>query len=141
MDTYPWYPAESLKYGATVFNGSREEYDSYMGYPARPSIAHVGELHAVTIVYLSAILISWRERSMAEHVISLYDRLTREHMNPFKTLGEMTVEELTLCLNRIPTLIRFAKASKNRTLTRRFLRRKSLEIKVELARRKTSDLN
>jgi hypothetical protein len=78
VDTYPWYPAESLEYGATVFNGSREEYDSYMGYPARPSISHVGELHAVTVAYLSAILITWRERSMAEHVISLYDRLPND---------------------------------------------------------------
>ena len=75
VDTYPWHPEESLEYGATVFNGSREEYDSCMGYPARPSISHVGELHAVTIAYLSAILITWRERSMAEHIISLYDRL------------------------------------------------------------------
>jgi hypothetical protein len=75
VDAYPWYSAESLEYSAAVFNGSREEYDSYMGYPARPSISYVGELHAVTIAYLSAILITWRERSMAEHVISLYDRL------------------------------------------------------------------
>lgn len=75
VDTYPWYPEEKLEYGASVFNGSREEYDSYMGYPARPSISYVGELHAVTIAYISAILITWRERSMAEHVISLYDRL------------------------------------------------------------------
>ena len=78
VDTYPWYPEDSLEYGATVFNGSREEYDSYLGYPARPIISHVGELHAVTIAYLSAILITWRERSMAEHVISLYDRLPND---------------------------------------------------------------
>ena len=78
VDTYPWYPEESLEYGATVFNGSREEYDAYMGYPARPSISYVGELHAVTIAYLSALLISWRERSMSEHIISLYDRLPND---------------------------------------------------------------
>lgn len=75
VDTYPWHPEESLEYGATVFNGSREEYDTWLGYPARPSISHVGELHAVTIAYLTAVLITWRERSMAEHIISLYDRL------------------------------------------------------------------
>ena len=75
VDTYPWHPADSLEYGATVFNGSREEYDSYMGYPARPKISYVGELHAVTVAYLSALLINWRERSMAEHIISLYERL------------------------------------------------------------------
>ena len=78
VDTYPWYPEESLQYGASVFNGSREEYDTYMGYPARPTIAFVGELHAVTIAYLSAVLITWRERSMAEHVMSLYDRLPND---------------------------------------------------------------
>jgi hypothetical protein len=56
VDTYPWYPEESLRYGATVFNGSREEYDSYMGYPARPTIAFFGELHAV----MSCFRRKWR---------------------------------------------------------------------------------
>ena len=78
VDTYPWHPEDSLEYGATVFNGNREEYDSYMGYPARPKISYVGELHAVTIAYLSALLITWRERSMAEHIISLYERLPKD---------------------------------------------------------------
>jgi hypothetical protein len=78
VDTYPWYPEESLEYGASVFNGSREEYDSYMGYPARPTIAYVGELHAVTIAYLSAVLITWREQHMANEVLSLYERLPKD---------------------------------------------------------------
>jgi hypothetical protein len=78
VDTYPWYPEESLEYGATVFNGTREEYDSYMGYPARPTIAYVGELHAVTITYLSAVLLSWREQHMANEVLSLYERLPND---------------------------------------------------------------
>jgi hypothetical protein len=78
VDTYPWYPEESLEYGASVFNGSREEYDSYMGYPARPTIAYVGELHAVTIAYLSAVLLSWREQHMANEVLSLYERLPKD---------------------------------------------------------------
>jgi hypothetical protein len=70
VDTYPWYPAGSLEYGATVFNGSREEYDSYMGYPARPKISYVGELHVVTIAYLSALLISWRERTTDSSIVN-----------------------------------------------------------------------
>jgi hypothetical protein len=78
VTTYPWHPEESLEYGATVFNGSREEYDSYLGYPARPSISYVGELHAVTVAYLSALLITWRERSMADHILGLYDRLSKD---------------------------------------------------------------
>jgi hypothetical protein len=76
--TYPWHPEGSLEYGATVFNGSREEYDSYLGYPARPGISYVGELHAVTVAYLSAVLVTWRERNMSEHIISLYDRLPKD---------------------------------------------------------------
>jgi hypothetical protein len=78
VDTYPWYPEVSLEYGASVFNGSREEYDSYMGYPARPTIAYVGELHAVTIAYLSAVLITWREQHMADDILSLYERLPND---------------------------------------------------------------
>jgi hypothetical protein len=78
VDTYPWYPEESLEYGATVFNGTREEYDSYMGYPARPTIAYVGDLHAVTVTYLSAVLITWREQHMADEILSLYARLPHD---------------------------------------------------------------
>ena len=77
VDLRRWQPAEQLEYGATVYNGTRAEYDTNLGYAARPLIERAtgGSLHAVTVSFLSAKLIEMRLHDMGEHICSLHSKL------------------------------------------------------------------
>ncbi len=75
VDTYPWRPEDTFEYAASLYNGDRAEFDATLGYPSRPSVGYVGDgLHAVTVAFLSAMLIQMRQSSMAEHILELLEK-------------------------------------------------------------------
>ena len=60
------------------YNGTKDEYDRELGYPARPGLYQSGTLHISTVMYLRGMLHAKREQSMADEIDRLYKAMDEQ---------------------------------------------------------------
>lgn len=65
---FHWVPEHTLADAHIKYNGPQEEFDSYLGFKARPGFCCTDGLNVITVAYIQGWLASGRDHAVsAEH--------------------------------------------------------------------------
>jgi hypothetical protein len=76
-----WVPERAIDGKHTEYNGSKEEFETALGYTSRPSIRRAGGdngLHVATVMFIRGLLHEQRQHSMAKRIDAMYEQMDRE---------------------------------------------------------------